>query len=106
MRRMVGIQSFAAVTTKVASATGATQIVKRNPSRHLVSIFNDSTAILTLLMLPTDTQADATTAMVTNALKTIDIAAGGYFEIPENYVAQVWGKWASANGFAQITEYE
>lgn len=60
------------------------------------TIWNDSTATLALRFgSPAELTAGNVNAMV---------AAGGYFELPFGYVGQVSGKWASANGYARLSE--
>lgn len=57
--------------------------------------FNASTAIL---YLKYGTGASATSY-------TVQIAAGGYFAMPQPvYAGQVNGYWAAVNGFVNITE--
>jgi hypothetical protein len=60
------------------------------------SIWNDSTAILTIVHGPT-------TDLATNF--SAQIAAGGYYEVPFGYVGEISGQWATANGFARTEEF-
>jgi hypothetical protein len=76
-----------------SSATVVTLIAARK--RMGLSIFNDSTAILHVKL---GTAASATD-------KTLEIAAGGYWDVPYNYQGIVTGIWDSANGFAYVAEY-
>ena len=91
--RAVG--SAAAGVTSVASAAVNTNLLQSNVNRLGFAVFNESTAVLYLKC--------AANASVTSY--TVQIAAGGYYEAPYNYVGQVDGLWATANGFARITEF-
>lgn len=91
--RAVG--SGAAGVTSVASATTNTNLLQSNVGRLGFAVFNESTAILYLKC--------AANASVSSY--TVQIAPSGYYECPFNYNGQVDGLWASANGFARITEF-
>lgn len=83
--------------TQVASVATATTILAANDSRIHVTVFNDSTATLYL--------AWGTTPTATNY--TAKIPAQGMYELPAMpivYVGALTGIWASANGFAYVTE--
>lgn len=90
-------QAIAKDLIKVASANADTPLLAANQSRQIATIFNGSTAVLSLLFA-------ATGASASN--KALDVAAGGYYELPPGYVGPVCGFWASANGSAYITELE
>jgi hypothetical protein len=49
---------------------------------------------------------DLATFGVGTPMQTIDIAAGGYWEDQANYIGDIVLVWASANGQANITEWE
>jgi len=97
--RMLSRQSFVAEKTVVTSSATTVQLVDANPSRVGLSIFNDSTAILSLAATDDATEIDTKGA-------DINIAAGGYFEVPGNWCGPIYGKWASVNGNARIKEYK
>lgn len=84
--------------TIVASSASSVQIIAAdsNFGRIGVAIYNDSSAVLYLLL-------SATTASAT--VYTVQMAAGSYYEVPYNYVGVINGIWASANGNARITEF-
>jgi hypothetical protein len=94
------------VTTKHAGTTGAqtnvastttpnTTLLAADANRVGATIYNDSTAVLFVLL-------GAGTESAT--VYTLQIAAGGYYEVPEAFVAmRISGHWATANGSARIT---
>lgn len=96
----------AGVSTKEArSATGAQSnvsgsasdvtVLASNANRLGATVFNDSTAILYLLL------ANATSSAT---VYTVQLAAGSYYEVPFNYTGVIKGIWASAAGSARVTE--
>lgn len=85
----------------MASSATSVQLVAVDATRVFASVFNQSTAVMTVLMAP---QGD-NGALLTAGRKTVDVAAGGYFETPVDFCGEIWAKWASANGTAEITEY-
>lgn len=94
--RDIARQSFNTVHADTASATGATNILASNPSRCFATLWNDSTAVLTLRF--------AAAADFTGA-GDVAVAVGGYYELPAGYVGPLSGKWATANGFARTAEF-
>lgn len=82
--------------TSVASANTTITLAASNTSRSGFYLYNDSTAVLYL--------AYASTASTT--AYTVQIQAGGWFEMPSIpvYTGILSGIWASANGNARITE--
>lgn len=83
--------------TAVASTTSATTILALNNSRAGAFIFNDSSAILYLLLSGSGT--------VSSTVKTTNVAAGATFTVPANYSGRITGVWASVNGSAYVTEF-
>ena len=80
--------------TNVASSASNVTLIAANANLRLLTVFNDSTAILYLKY--------GATASTTSY--TVRIAAGGYFEMPQPiYTGVIDGIWASANGSARIT---
>ena len=65
-----------------------------NAARRLAAIFNESTSVLYVKF--------GAAASLTSY--TVQIPAGGYYEIPGSYSGILDGIWASANGAAQVTE--
>lgn len=85
-----------ATTANVASA--ATNVTLFSAAGRVSgrAVFNDSSAVLYLKY-----GATASTSSY-----TVQIAAGGYYEFPQNvYSGQVDGIWASANGNARVTSW-
>jgi hypothetical protein len=80
----------------VASSASDVTILAANANRYGAAVFNDSTAVLYLLL-------GAGTASNTNY--TVKLASMGYFETPWDFTAIIKGIWASANGSARVTEY-
>lgn len=91
----VGRSATSAVTSVASSASSVT-ILASNASRLGAMVFNDSAQILYLKM-----GATASTSSY-----TVQIAAGGYYELPgpSMYTGIIDGIWASADGNARITE--
>jgi hypothetical protein len=79
----------------VASSATAVTLQAANASRQMWTVYNDSTAVLYLIL-------SATTP--TTSTYTVQIAAGGYYELPYRYTGIIQGIWASANGNARVTE--
>lgn len=85
-----------ATLTNVASSTSSVTLFGSGVLRKGGSIYNDSTAVLYVAF---HTGAASTTNY------TVQIAAGGFFELPLPVCQdQINGIWASANGFARVTE--
>lgn len=92
----------AATGTKsnVTSAAADTIILAANANRRGGTIYNDSTAALYLSL---GTTAASTTSF-TVVLAGNGSGIGGFYELPSGFTGQVRGIWASANGFARVTE--
>jgi hypothetical protein len=83
------------VTAVTSTTTNGTTLQAANTSRVGLYIFNDSTAILYVKLGTGATPTDW----------TIRLAAGGFYELPTPYYrGAVSGVWATANGFARVTE--
>ena len=82
--------------TSVAAATSSTSILAANTARLGATVYNDSTAICYLYL---NSGTASTTAF------TVQIAAGGYYEVPFTYRGAIKAVWASATGNARITEF-
>jgi len=99
-------QGATGTMTSVASSTTSVTILAFNPNRLSASIYNDSTQVLYLLALNTvnssPSQLFSMAASTTHF--TVQLAAGGYYELPFNPIGAVYGIWPSANGFARVTE--
>lgn len=83
-----------ASVASTANAGGAT-LQAANSNRLAWSCFNDSTAILYLILSSTTP---------TSSVYTVQVAPSGYYEMPYRYTGIIQGIWASANGNARVTE--
>ena len=95
---LVNIQQATTGTiTSVTSAAASTVILAANTNRKGATLYNESTAVLYLALSAT---AASTTAY------SIQVQPSGYYELPPDrlYNGQLTGTWATANGFARITE--
>jgi hypothetical protein len=84
-----------ATQTSVASSASSVTILAANLNRQGAMVYNDSTAILYLLL-------GVGTASTTNY--SVQLASQGFFETPFSFNGQLTGIWASANGSARVTE--
>lgn len=81
--------------TSVSAATSSTTLLAANTVRRGATVYNDSTAVLYLLL---STQTASAT------LFTAALAAGDYYEVPFGYTGIVNGIWVTATGSARVTE--
>ena len=87
----------AGTLTSVASTTSDSTILAANALRGGAIIYNESTSILYLLLA---SGVSSTTAY------SMQVPANGNFTIsPGDYTGIIKGNWASANGFARVTEF-
>lgn len=96
---IVEVPSSTGTTTSVASSATLVTLKAANTSRKKISIANDSTAILYVLL---------GTGTVSTTVYSFALAAksGVAFDRTiEGYTGVITGIWASANGFATITEF-
>lgn len=82
--------------SSVASSASDVTILAANTARYGATVFNDSTAILYLLV-------GAGTSSAT--VHTVQLQAGDYYEVPYGYTGILKGIWASATGSARVTEF-
>ena len=89
-------QTSASALTNVASAAASTQLLAANPNRSGAIFWNDSTAVLYL----------ALAAAASTTSYTVQLAAQGSWTLPPSpvYTGAIFGIWASANGYARVTE--
>lgn len=80
----------------VAAAAADTSILASNANRKGATIYNDSTAVMYLLV---GSGAASTTVY------TAQLVGGAYYEVPFGYTGQIRGYWATATGNARITEF-
>lgn len=91
------LTSNAPTLSSVASSVSAVTLLAANVNRKGALIYNESTAILYLGLCPK--------ASVSTTNYTLQIAAGGYYEVPAPIsVQEISGVWSLANGSARITE--
>lgn len=84
-------------TSSVSDTASSTQLLASNSERKGAAIWNDSSAVLYVLL-------GSDTASATNC--TAKVAADGYYETPPTYLGEVKGIWASdSSGAARITEW-
>jgi hypothetical protein len=81
----------------VASSASAVTILAANTARKGATIYNDSTAILYLIL---------STTTPTSTVYTIQMASQSYYEVPFGYTGIIQGIWASANGAARVTQFQ
>lgn len=81
-------------TTTVASSATAVTLKAANSARLGLTIYNDSTQVLYVLL---------GAGTVSNTVYTVQMAANTYYEVPFRFTGIVTGLWASANGNARIT---
>lgn len=87
--------STSATTTTVASSITSVALIAANTARKGINITNLSTSKLYINY--------GATATIAGAAFVID--AGQLWECPEEYVGQLSGIWAAANGNARVTEF-
>ncbi len=90
--------------SKVVAAIAAGTILAANTSRKGATVYNRSTAILYLKCASTGAAVSATDQY------TVEIAGGGYYELPltgngQPYTGIITGIWAAANGYCTVTEW-
>jgi hypothetical protein len=91
------IKPATGTNSSVADNAASTTILASNTARIGATVYNDSSAVLYLLL-------GATAASTTNY--TCRVASGGYYEVPFGYTGQLTGIWASdpGDGAARVTE--
>lgn len=82
-------------TTSVGAATSATSLKAANANRLGLTVYNDSTATLYLLL---------GAGTVSSTVHTVQLAPGAYYETPFRFTGAVTGIWSAVNGNARITE--
>lgn len=86
---------YLARVVNVASSASSVQLLSAKSTRAHFSIFNDSTAVLYVKF----------GGPASSTSYTVKVIAGAYFESPYPcYQGEVHGIWATANGYARITE--
>lgn len=83
-------------TSNVSGSASSGTILASNSNRLGAAIYNDSTAVLYLLLA-------SGTASTTNY--TVQLAPQFYYEVPFSYTGIIVGIWAAANGAARVTEF-
>jgi len=82
--------------TSVAASASDVTILAANENRKGAAIYNDSSAVLYLLLA-------SGTSSTTN--HTVQVAGGWLYEVPFGYTGVIKGIWASATGSARVTEF-
>lgn len=82
-------------TTAIPSATSSTLFLAPNADRRKIIIFNQSTAVLHVLL---------EAAGVTTSFYTVAIGPSSSYEFAFAYTGAVSGTWQSVNGQALVTE--
>jgi hypothetical protein len=90
------LKSSTGSPASVASSAASVTVLAANAARLGATVFNESTQILYLLL-----QTGGTASLTTY---TLQMAGGGYYEVPFQYNGALIGIWAAANGFARVTE--
>lgn len=80
----------------VAAAVADTAILATNANRKGATVYNDSTAIMYLLVA---------SGAASTTVYTAQLIGGAYYEVPFGYTGQIRGYWATATGNARITEF-
>jgi hypothetical protein len=83
-------------STAIAAAIVDTVILPNNPNRRGMTLYNDSNSILYLLL-------DNSPASTANY--SLQIQAGGYYELPFGYTGSINAVWSAPDGEARITEF-
>lgn len=81
--------------SSVAGAAVDTVILAANAARQAATVYNDSTAVLYLLL---------SNAVSSATVNTVQLQSGDYYEVPAKYTGIIKGIWASATGAARVTE--
>ncbi len=92
-------KSSTGTLSNVASNASSVTLLAANTSRVGATIWNDSTQVLYVKF---GTTASTTSATIRMAASTATQTS--YYEVPFGYTGRIDGIWASANGFARITE--
>lgn len=84
-------------TTSVASQATAITILAANSARFGASVSNDDANVLYLLL---------GAGTVSATVYTVQVPAGGYYEVPYGFTGILTGLWAAdGSGSARVTEY-
>lgn len=84
-----------ATLTNVTSSASSVLLLASNVNRKMAMFYNDSTSTLYLKL--------GVTASTTSY--TVQLQAGGYYELPSPiYTGEIDGIWSAANGAVRITE--
>ena len=88
-------QASTGTQTSVAGATSSTSLLASNAARLGATVYNDSTAILYLLL---------GSGTASTSAYSVQLGAGAYYEVPYRYTGAIKGVWSAAAGNARITE--
>jgi hypothetical protein len=90
------VRASTGTQSSVASSAADVTILASNANRLGATILNDSATLLYLLL------ASGSSSSIVH---TVQVPAGGFFEVPFSYTGVIKGVWASANGSARVTEF-
>lgn len=96
LRPVNSANPYSVTAIAAAAATPDLLLIPDNIERRGATIYNDSAAILYLLL-------GMKTA--TSSFYTVQVAPGAYYELPFMYSGPVRGVWSAANGSARVSEY-
>lgn len=82
--------------TSVAGSVTDVTILAANSAREGATVYNESSAVLYLLLANTVSSI---------TVYTLQVTGGSYYEVPFGYTGIIKGIWASATGSARITEF-
>ena len=91
---IIGLSSTA-TQTSVAGATSSTSLLASNAARLGATVYNDSTAILYLLL---------GSGTASTSAYSVQLGPGAYYEVPFGYRGAIKAIWSAANGAAKVTE--
>ena len=98
-----GYRTNRASQTSVVSATSPTLLLAANPERQGATVYNDSGSIMYLLLGRFGVGTTGA-APVSTTVYTTQMTANSYYEVPFNWVGEIWGQWVTATGNARVTE--
>lgn len=95
---VMGEKPATPVVTGVASSATSVTIINANAARLGLTVVNDSTSSTLYMSLGTGA------ASIASGGYTVALVAGAYWELPFRYTGKITGIWASALGYANVTE--
>lgn len=99
--RVSQVQTFSAPYREVAATTTPTELFpEAGPMSAILgrTIWNDSTATINVRLGPVED-------LVAGKFN-VQLAAGGYYEVPYGYIGAIAGVWSSATGIARLSDIQ